>query len=43
MQPSCRTTVVMRDEDRQWNLEGEDRAELERWLTKHTATKAKAG
>jgi hypothetical protein len=43
LQPSCKTTVVLRDEDRQWNLEGEDRAELERWLTKHTATKAKAG
>jgi hypothetical protein len=42
MQPSCRTTVVMRDEDRVWNIDGEDRANLESWLTKHTAAKAKA-
>jgi hypothetical protein len=39
---SCKTTVVMRDEDRIWNIDGEDRTNLEEWLTKHTAAKAKA-
>jgi hypothetical protein len=39
---SCKTTVVMRDEDRIWNIDGEDRENLEHWLTKHTAAKAKA-
>jgi hypothetical protein len=39
---SCKTCVVLRDEDRQWNIDGEDRTNLEQWLTKHTATKAKA-
>jgi hypothetical protein len=43
MQPSCRTTVVMRDQDRHWNVSGEDRANLESWLTKHAAAKRKAG
>jgi hypothetical protein len=42
MQPSCRTTVVMRDADRVWNITGEDRENLEHWLTKHAAAKAKA-
>ena len=38
---SCRTNVVTRAEDRVWNISGEDRTNLEQWLTKHTATKAK--
>ena len=39
---SCRTTLVTRSEDRHWNISGEDRENLEHWLTKHAATKAKA-
>jgi len=35
---SCKTTVVMNDADRIWNISGEDRANLESWLTKHAAT-----
>jgi hypothetical protein len=38
MQASCNTTVVMRDEDRIWNIDGEDRVNLEHWLTKHSVT-----
>jgi hypothetical protein len=33
----ARPTVVMRDEDRIWNIDGEDRTNLEQWLSKHTA------
>ena len=39
---SCRTMVVTRDADRVWNIDGEDRANLEQWLSKHTAMKRKA-
>jgi hypothetical protein len=38
----CKTTVVTRDEDRVWNISGEDRTNLEEWLGKHGAAK-KAG
>jgi hypothetical protein len=40
---SCKTTVVMRDEDRIWNIDGEDRTNLEQWLTKHVERDQKAG
>jgi hypothetical protein len=36
---SCKTTLVMRDEDRVWNISGEDRANLEQWLTRRTVMK----
>ena len=38
----CKTSVVTRDEDRVWKISGEDRTNLEQWLTKHAAAKAKA-
>jgi hypothetical protein len=33
---SCRTTVVLPDQFRVWNIEGEDRSSLESWLAKQT-------
>jgi len=32
---ACKTTIVQFDADRQWNLEGERRESLERWLKRN--------
>jgi hypothetical protein len=37
---ACRTTIVQRDADRQWNVSGEQREQLEQWLQQNAKRQA---
>ena len=39
-QPSCKTTIVQHNADRIWNVSGEQRESLERWLQQNAKRQA---